>query len=225
MPHLNGYGHDGAASSLLEGEATAEAAGAVNRRTAVLFRKSKAASPHKPPREGDRATDGGTGGEKEGQDADEAQLASKSFLSVVIPRLETLLHKRKRKHNGGGGSEGEEEEGEEDEGPVKRLNTGEGSRARRTPGPFPFMFCAYSLFRVSSQACPADSWGGKRRKSFQIVPAEPDKLGSREDAAPPSPPSPPAAACREAPGTQTDVSCFWDSVWKRWSKLEDSGSD
>lgn len=129
VPHLNGYAHDPAASSLLEGEATAEAAGAVNRRTAVLFRKSKAAGPHKPPRDGDRATDGATEGEKEGEDADEAQLASKSFLSVVIPRLETLLHKRKRKHNGGGGSEGEEEEAEEDEAPVKRLNTGEGSRA------------------------------------------------------------------------------------------------
>lgn len=126
VPHLNGYAHDGAAGSLLEGDA----AGTVNRRTAVLFRKSKAAGPHKPPREGDRATDGGTVGEKEEQDTEEAQLASKSFLSVVIPRLETLLHKRKRKHNGGGGSEGEEEEGEEDEAPVKRLNTGEGSRAR-----------------------------------------------------------------------------------------------
>lgn len=130
VPHLNGYAHDGALSSLLEGDATAEAAGAVNRRTAVLFRKSKAAGPHKPPRDGDRPTDGGAEGQKEGEEADEAQLASKSFLSVVIPRLETLLHKRKRKHNGGGGSEGEEEEAEEDEAPVKRLNTGEGSRAR-----------------------------------------------------------------------------------------------
>lgn len=149
MPHLNGYAHDGAASSLLEGDATtAEAAGAVNRRTAVLFRKSKAASPHKPPRDGDRATDVGAEAGKEGQDADEAQLASKSFLSVVIPRLETLLHKRKRKHNGGGGSEGEEEEGEgeEDEAPVKRLNTGEGSRARRAHGPLSVaVVCSFSV--------------------------------------------------------------------------------
>lgn len=128
VPHLNGYAHDGAAGSLPEGDATAEGVGAVNRRTAVLFRKSKAGGPHKPPRDGGGAADGGTETGKEGEDADEAQLASKSFLSVVIPRLETLLHKRKRKHNDGGGSEGEEEEGEEDEAPVKRLNTGERGR-------------------------------------------------------------------------------------------------
>lgn len=126
MPHLNGYARDGAPSSLLGGEA--EAAGAVNRRTAVLFRKSKVAGLHKTPRDEDRAADGGTDGNGEGEEGDEAQLGSKSFLSVVIPRLETLLHKRKRKHNGGRDSEGElgeEEEGEEDEAPVKRLNTGE----------------------------------------------------------------------------------------------------
>ncbi|XP_029707476.1 bromodomain-containing protein 1 isoform X3 [Takifugu rubripes] len=125
VPHLNGYARDGAPGSLLGGEAAAEAAGAVSRRTAVLFRKSKVAGLHKTPREEDRAADGGTEGE--GEEGDEAQLGSKSFLSVVIPRLETLLHKRKRKHNGGRDSEGElgeEEEGEEDEAPVKRLNTG-----------------------------------------------------------------------------------------------------
>lgn len=127
VPHLNGYAHDRAPSSPPGADA-----GAVNRRTSVLFRKSKVAGLHKT-RDEDRAADGGTGGneegQKEGEEGDEAQLGSKSFLSVVIPRLETLLHKRKRKHNGGRDSEGElggeEEEGEEDEAPVKRLNTGE----------------------------------------------------------------------------------------------------
>lgn len=133
MPHLNGYARDGGAGSLPGGEA----AGAVNRRTAVLFRKSKVGGPHRTPREDDRAADGGAEGGGEGEQGDEGQLGSKSFLSVVIPRLETLLHKRKRKHNGGGrdseGELGEEEEGEEDEAPVKRLNTGEGPRPSVRP--------------------------------------------------------------------------------------------
>lgn len=170
MPHLNGYAHDGAASSLLE----AEAAGAVNRRTAVLFRKSKAAGPHKPPREGDRSTDGGTEGLKEGEDTDEAQLASKSFLSVVIPRLETLLHKRKRKHNGGGGSEGEEEEGEEDEAPVKRLNTGEGSRASLTHGPFCVSFRCLFFVPLLLSGLSSGFLGGEEEKE---LPESPSRAG------------------------------------------------
>uniref|UniRef100_A0A3P8VXV2 Bromodomain containing 1 n=1 Tax=Cynoglossus semilaevis TaxID=244447 RepID=A0A3P8VXV2_CYNSE len=63
---------------------------------------------------------------KEGEEA--AQLGSKSFLSVVIPRLETLLHcnKRKRSESRDGeeevGGQGEKEEKEESS--LKRLNTG-----------------------------------------------------------------------------------------------------
>lgn len=208
MPHLNGYACDGAASSLLEGDATA-----VNRRTAVLFRKSKAAGPHKPPRDGDRATDGGNEGPKEGEDADEGQLASKSFLSVVIPRLETLLHKRKRKHNGGGGSEGEEEE--EDEAPVKRLNTGEG-RGARTFDSLPVSVCVQGLFSMSPlrpvQGLPG--WG-RGERAFQESQQSRTSCGA-------------AKALRlrvvhllqQQPAGKHQVlketSCFW----KIWSKLE-----
>lgn len=108
----------------------AEPTGTVNRRTAVLFRKSKAASPHKPPREGDKAADDvdskEEGEKEEEEDEDGAQLGSKSFLSVVIPRLETLLHSKKRKHSGSRDSEeeGGGEHEEEGESPVKRLDTG-----------------------------------------------------------------------------------------------------
>lgn len=136
MPRLNGHSHDSLQNSLLEGDMSvvatstlAEPTGTVNRRTAVLFRKSKATSLQKLARGGDETVEGGKEeGEKEEEDEDGAQLGSKSFLSVVIPRLETLLHKRKRKHSGGRESEEEEEEGgeqeEEGESPVKRLNTG-----------------------------------------------------------------------------------------------------
>uniref|UniRef100_A0A3B4UCM7 Bromodomain containing 1 n=1 Tax=Seriola dumerili TaxID=41447 RepID=A0A3B4UCM7_SERDU len=145
-PRLNGHSRDGLQNSLLDGDVSvvatstlAEPTGTVNRRTAVLFRKSKAASPHKPPRSGDEGAD--SADRKEGEeeeeeeeeededeDEDDAQLGSKSFLSVVIPRLETLLHSKKRKHSGSrdseeeGGGEGEHEE--EGESPVKRLDTG-----------------------------------------------------------------------------------------------------
>ncbi|KAM7366998.1 hypothetical protein PAMP_014928 [Pampus punctatissimus] len=133
---LNGHSHDSLQNSLLDGDVSvvatstlAEPTGTVNRRTSVLFRKSKAASPHKPPRSGDVDTDRADREEGEGEEEDEdgAQLGSKSFLSVVIPRLETLLHGKKRKHSGG--RDGKEEEGdgeheEEGESPVKRLDTG-----------------------------------------------------------------------------------------------------
>ena len=136
-PRLNGYSHDSLQSSLLDGDVSvvatstlAEPTGTVNRRTAVLFRKSKAASPHKPPREGDKAADDvdskEEGEKEEEEDEDGAQLGSKSFLSVVIPRLETLLHSKKRKHSGSRDSEeeGGGEHEEEGESPVKRLDTG-----------------------------------------------------------------------------------------------------
>uniref|UniRef100_A0A3Q3LD79 Bromodomain containing 1a n=1 Tax=Mastacembelus armatus TaxID=205130 RepID=A0A3Q3LD79_9TELE len=117
-PRLNGHSHDGLQSSLLDRDVNmvatstlAEPTCPVSRRTAVLFRKSKAASPLN----------------KDEENEDEAQLGSKSFLSVVIPRLETLLHSRKRKHSGSRDSEEEGVEGEheeEGESRVKRIDTG-----------------------------------------------------------------------------------------------------
>lgn len=84
-----------------------------SRRTNHLFRKSKSASPQKPPRSPDDA-------------APSSPLGAKTFLSVVIPRLETLLLPRKRRRSSAGG--GGEEEGQGDESPVKRLDTGSNLR-------------------------------------------------------------------------------------------------
>ncbi|XP_053271346.1 bromodomain-containing protein 1 isoform X2 [Pleuronectes platessa] len=140
-PRLNGHSRDGLQNSLLDGDVSvvatstlAEPTRTVSRRTAVLFRKSKAASSHKPQRSRDEG--GGRVNRKdvqrgEEEDEDGAQLGSQSFLSVVIPRLETLLHGKKRKRSGSGDSEEEEEEGgeegeheEDGESPMKRLDTG-----------------------------------------------------------------------------------------------------
>ncbi|XP_051975847.1 bromodomain-containing protein 1-like isoform X1 [Xyrauchen texanus] len=82
-----------------------EPANTVNRRTAVLFRKSK--SPQKGPKMSESPVDC-------------PQLGSKTFLSVVLPRLETLLQHRKRTRSASGDSQDEEE----DECPIKRLDTG-----------------------------------------------------------------------------------------------------
>lgn len=86
------------------------------RRTNNLFRKSKSASPQKAPRSPDDA-------------APSPPLGAKTFLSVVIPRLETLLLPRKRRRSSAGG----EDEGEES--PVKRLDTGinDGPREKYPP--------------------------------------------------------------------------------------------
>lgn len=81
-----------------------EPANMVNRRTAVLFRKSK--SPQKPSNTSESSIDC-------------PQLGTKTFLSVVIPRLETLLQRRKRTRSASGDSQGDE-----DECPIKRLDTG-----------------------------------------------------------------------------------------------------
>ncbi|XP_055793881.1 bromodomain-containing protein 1-like isoform X4 [Salvelinus fontinalis] len=87
----------------------------VSRRTAVLFRKSKTSSPGK--------NQGGRGGGKAQTGC--PQLGTKTFLSVMIPRLETLLHPRTRKRSHSpsvgiseGGGDGE------DESPVKHIDTG-----------------------------------------------------------------------------------------------------
>ncbi|KAM9845985.1 bromodomain-containing protein 1 [Aulostomus maculatus] len=131
---LNGHSHDGLQNSLFDGDMVvatstlAEPVGTVNRRTAVLFCKSKGISPHKPPRSGDEDRKEGEEEEEEEEEEDGeegAQLGSKSFLSVVIPKLETLLHSKKRKHSGDSENEGNEgERDEEGKSPVKRLDTG-----------------------------------------------------------------------------------------------------
>lgn len=121
-PRLNGHTRD----PLLEGDVSVVATSTlaettVGRRTAVLFRKSKTVATVL------QKAEAADGEEEEQEGEDEAgSLASKSILSVVIPRLETLLHKRKRKHSGSRESEEEGAEHEEEEGelPVKQLNTG-----------------------------------------------------------------------------------------------------
>ncbi|XP_015245745.1 PREDICTED: bromodomain-containing protein 1 [Cyprinodon variegatus] len=132
-PRLNGHSLQ---STLLDGDVSvlakstvAEPAGGANHRTAANFYKSKSAGAHRPPEKKDEDCDGADegSGEQEGEGRDASQLGSKSFLSVVIPRLETLLHSKKRKHSGSQGkeAEGREAEGEEEEAsPGKRLDMG-----------------------------------------------------------------------------------------------------
>ncbi|XP_036375907.1 bromodomain-containing protein 1 isoform X1 [Megalops cyprinoides] len=85
--------------------APAEPPGPVGRRTAVLFRKSKSVSPQKPAGAGDASPP-------------RPQLGTKTFLSVVIPRLETLLQPRKRSRSASGDSESDEPS------PRKRFDAG-----------------------------------------------------------------------------------------------------
>ncbi|XP_068132433.1 bromodomain-containing protein 1 isoform X2 [Hyperolius riggenbachi] len=83
----------------------AESSADVNRRTSILFHKSKSVSPPKPAKNNEIQPTS-------------PQLGTKTFLSVVIPRLETLLQPRKRSRSSCGDSEVDEES------PVKRLDTG-----------------------------------------------------------------------------------------------------
>ncbi|XP_037837048.1 bromodomain-containing protein 1 isoform X3 [Kryptolebias marmoratus] len=134
-PRLNGHVLQSALLdrdvSVVATSTLAEAATAANHRGAVLFRKSKTAgSADDEESDGVDRKPGGEEGEK-GEDEDGAQPGSKSILSVVIPRLETLLHSKKRKHSDSRDEEEEEEEErgeaeheEEGESPVKRLDTG-----------------------------------------------------------------------------------------------------
>ncbi|XP_064175277.1 bromodomain-containing protein 1-like isoform X4 [Anguilla rostrata] len=87
---VNGHASDGEGGVVTAAPAPAEPANPVGRRTAVLFRKSK--SPAKPagPREAPPPR---------------PQLGTKTFLSVVIPRLETLLQPRKRSRSASGDSQ------------------------------------------------------------------------------------------------------------------------
>ncbi|XP_060932510.1 bromodomain-containing protein 1-like isoform X2 [Limanda limanda] len=77
-----------------------------NRRTNVLFRKSKSVSPQKPPKTQDASA------------VSPPSLGAKTFLSVVIPRLETLLLPKKRTRSSSADGE------DDDESPIKRLGTG-----------------------------------------------------------------------------------------------------
>lgn len=85
--------------------AVAEPSSDVNRRTSVLFCKSKSVSPPKSAKNTETQPTS-------------PQLGTKTFLSVVLPRLETLLQPRKRSRSTCGDSEVEEES------PGKRLDTG-----------------------------------------------------------------------------------------------------
>ncbi|KAL2093326.1 hypothetical protein ACEWY4_010638 [Coilia grayii] len=89
--------------SLVATSTLAEPTTPVNRRTAVLFRKSKSVSPQKPPKSPIKGP----------------QLGTTTFLSVVIPRLETLLQPRKRTHSASSDGLADDEES-----PIKRLDTG-----------------------------------------------------------------------------------------------------
>lgn len=103
VPHgtLNGHTPE---PLLPNGDLHAEPPVTCNRRTNVLFRKSKSASPQKPP--------------KSQEASPSSPLGAKTFLSVVIPRLETLLLPKKRKRSSS--ADGDEDE----ESPIKRLGTG-----------------------------------------------------------------------------------------------------
>ncbi|XP_047452373.1 bromodomain-containing protein 1-like isoform X2 [Mugil cephalus] len=91
---------------LPNGDLHTEASGTCNRRTNILFRKSKSASPQKPPKS------------HEASAVLPPPLGAKTFLSVVIPRLETLLLPKKRTRSTS--ADGEDDE----ESPIKRLDTG-----------------------------------------------------------------------------------------------------
>ncbi|XP_027710166.1 bromodomain-containing protein 1 isoform X2 [Vombatus ursinus] len=88
-----------------EVSAVAESSTDVNRRTSVLFCKSKSVSPPKPAKTTETQPTS-------------PQLGTKTFLSVVLPRLETLLQPRKRSRSACADSEADEES------PGKRLDTG-----------------------------------------------------------------------------------------------------
>ncbi|XP_050963611.1 bromodomain-containing protein 1 isoform X2 [Labeo rohita] len=114
---LNGLSHlelEDSDVSVVATSTLAEPSSPVNRRTSVLFRKSKSTSPQKPMRGGE--TPKGS-----------SRLGTKTFLSVVIPRLETLLHTRKRPRSASGDSV-------EDKLPIKRLDTGRTCRKTNKKG-------------------------------------------------------------------------------------------
>ncbi|KAK1887200.1 Bromodomain containing protein 1 [Dissostichus eleginoides] len=103
----NGHAPD---PPLSNGDIHIKASGACNRRNNnVFFRKSKSASPQKPHKnQGASVASPPT-----------SPLGAKTFLSVVIPRLETLLLPKKRRRSSS--ADGDEED---EESPIKRLGTG-----------------------------------------------------------------------------------------------------
>ncbi|XP_039516163.1 bromodomain-containing protein 1-like isoform X2 [Pimephales promelas] len=104
---LNGHSHlqiEDSDVSVVATSTLAELSSPVNRRTSVLFRKTKSTSPHESVDDGE--TPKGS-----------SRLGTKTFLSVVIPRLETLLHTRKRPRSASGDSC-------KDQSPIKRLDKG-----------------------------------------------------------------------------------------------------
>lgn len=113
---------------LPNGEIHTKASGICNRRNNVLFRKSKSASPQKP---------------KKNQDVSAVPLpplGTKTFLSVVIPRLETLLLPKKRTRSNSAHAE------EDEETPVKRLGTGSRLKAKH-----------FLIIIIFSLSCSSDS--------------------------------------------------------------------
>nr|XP_020449120.1 bromodomain-containing protein 1-like isoform X1 [Monopterus albus] len=92
---------------LLNGDLYKEASNTCSRRTNILFRKSKSASPQKAPKT------------QEASAVSPQPLAAKTFLSVVIPRLETLLLPKKRTRSTSADGEDDDQEL-----PTKRLGTG-----------------------------------------------------------------------------------------------------
>nr|XP_023693931.1 bromodomain-containing protein 1-like isoform X2 [Paramormyrops kingsleyae] len=135
----------------------------VNRRTSVLFRKSKSMSPQKSAKAGD------------GQQG-APQLGTKTFLSVVLPRLETLLQPRKRTRSASGDSEAE------DPSPVKRFDAAQ-SHACQTADALlsRLQGCLTALSSTRRGCrCPAGSW-------------------TVDAGVPLSPASPLAAVCHVAP--------------------------
>lgn len=139
-PTLASSGHAPAAAA----SAVAEPSSDVNRRTSVLFCKPQSVSPPKSAKNA------------ETQPAS-PQLGTKTLLSVVLPRLETLLQPRKRSRSTCGDSEVEEGS------PGKRLDTGKRTGARRPAFPR-----GVSGRSVGGGACRL--WRGARPPRFLWAP-------------------------------------------------------
>uniref|UniRef100_A0A8C8DVZ6 Bromodomain containing 1a n=1 Tax=Oryzias sinensis TaxID=183150 RepID=A0A8C8DVZ6_9TELE len=131
-PRLNGHSHGGLAVldadvSVIATSTLAQPTGTVNRRTSVLFQKSKTASPQASSKSGGEDSDRVAGKDNDGEvEGDSEPLSSKSILSVVIPRLETLLHSKKRKRSDSreDNEEGQADDEDETKAPVKKLDSG-----------------------------------------------------------------------------------------------------
>ncbi|KAF3859515.1 hypothetical protein F7725_021914 [Dissostichus mawsoni] len=127
-PRLNGHSHGRLHSSLLDGDVSvvatstvAEPTGTVNRRTAVLFRKSKTTSPRKLPRSEEEENGDRKRAEQQQQQQEEEEEDDVEELAPNPScRLETLLHSKKRRRS----REEVEAGGDKGKCPMKRLDTG-----------------------------------------------------------------------------------------------------